>query len=154
MFENLKDRFSWEAIISDPFTPPYMKDVIRNVLIPYGISSKKYLVNKECIDNCCERSHSGKVPTQSVLETVRDLNYKFSCIRCSSMPLWYYYAFPDVFLWTISDSPSAKEALKSVEQKYGEDNLLDTRGEVRSELVKMFIDAYLRATRKELECKH
>lgn len=153
MFDNLRNRANWESIIANPLTPPYLKSVIRNILIPYGINAKRFQINQYCIDNCCESTPNGETASKSVIETVRDLNYKFSCIRCSSMPLWYYYAFPDVFLWTISESQSLKNFFKAFEARHNGQDLLDSRGEVDEKFVKEFIDAYLNSTNKELECK-
>ena len=89
MFENITNRIKWQSIINDPLTPPYMKDIINDILIPYRIKPDIFKINRECIDNCCEKSTKGILASPSVIQTVRDLNYKFSCIRCSSMPLWY-----------------------------------------------------------------
>lgn len=150
MFENLTNKIKWQSIINDPVTPHYMKDVINNVLIPYGIKPNTFMTNQECIDNCCERTAKGITASPSVIQTVRDLNYKFSCIRCSNMPMWYYYAFPDVFLWTISDDPQVKVLLGEL-NKF-EHDLLDERDEVKPKYVKMFIDAYLKCAKKNLEC--
>lgn len=149
MFKNSIKKIKWLSIINSPFTPPYMRDIIYNILIPYGIDPNTYTTNQECINNCCKKTKSA-LASPSIIQIVSDLNYKFSCIRCSSMPMWYYYAFPDVFLWSISDDPQTKNILNRL-SKY-ESELLNERNEVKTEYVKMFIDAYLNTTKKELEC--
>lgn len=152
MFDNLKNKIQWDRILNDPRTPSYMYEVIKEIMIPYNISANKYLTNKYCIDNVCKYSSMGESASPSVIETISDLNYKFSCIRCSSMPLWYYYAFPDVFLWTLSDSGGEycnKNLFPLLEGK----DLIDNTNCVDKKYVKLFIQHYLLSTKKSLECQ-
>lgn len=152
MFDKTKNRLKWEKVCMDNTVPYTFKNAIRSMFIPYNIDFDIFGINAECIENCCERNSTGRLASKSVLETVRDLNYKFSCIRCSSMPLWYYMAFPDVFIWTISDSPQLKQFMKEFESKVGSSNIIDDSGDVGIPYVKEFVDAYLRSTGNKLEC--
>lgn len=152
MFDALKNKLGWNEILFTSTTPSYMASVIKEIMIPFGISAKKYQINKYCIDNCCKCNKNGDYATPSVVATVSDLNYKYSCIRCSSMPLWYYYAFPDVFLWTLSDEGNSY--FKKVIEPFLEGkNFIDARGEVKKEFVAYFIKQYISSTRKQLECR-
>ena len=152
MFDNLKNKLRWNEILNNPTTPSYMASVIKEIMLPYGISAHKYQINKECIDNVCKYSRNGDSATPSVIATVSDLNYKYSCIRHSSMPLWYYYAFPDVFLWTISDEGTTYFK-RVIEPFLNGKNIIDGRGYVDKEFVAYFIRQYLLATGKKLECR-
>lgn len=152
MFDNLKNKLRWNEILNNPTTPSYMASVIKKIMLPNRISAHKYQINKYCIDNVCKCHKNGEYATPSVVATVSDLNYKYSCIRHSSMPLWYYYVFPDVFLWTISDEGQAY--FKRVIEPYIEnENIIDDRGEVKIELVAYIIQQYTSSTRKQLECR-
>ena len=127
MFDNLKNKLRWNEILNNPTTPSYMASVIKEIMLPYGISAHKYQINKECIDNVCKYSRNGDSATPSVIATVSDLNYKYSCIRHSSMPLWYYYAFPDVFLWTISDEGNTQKNADSDTNVHNKHCIRDSR---------------------------
>lgn len=151
MFDKVKNRLAWEKMCMEDTVPFTFKNAIRSMFIPYNIDVEQFWINCDCIENCRERDSNGRLASKSVLETVRDINYKYSCINCSNMPVWYYMAFPDVFLWTISDSPQTKTLLKEAESKFGS-NLLDSSGEVSLPVVKYFIDFYIKATNKKLEC--
>ena len=150
MFNNVRNKMVWEARIAQPSTNSYMAKVIREVFLPYKINAKQFDINCFCIENCCKQTPSGERASQSVIETVSDLSYKFSCIRCSSMPYWYYYAFPDVFLWTISDA-GGKVCNEKIFPKLEGVEMLDYTDCVKPEIVLMFIKQYIRSTGKKLE---
>lgn len=108
MVDKSRNRIAWEKVLLDNTVPVSFKQAIRTMFIPYNISFEIFSVNCDYIENCCKTDSNGKSPSRSVLETVKDVQYKYSCINCSSMPLRYYMAFPDVFLWTISETPQSK----------------------------------------------
>lgn len=137
-------------MLNDKSTPPEISQAINDVLIPYGISANIFVINAYCIENCCEQTPEGMRATKSVIATVQDLRYKFSCIRNSRMPMWYYYAFPDVFLWSLSDA--SELFYRDFENKYGKDNFMNEFGEVATKYVKLFIEAYIKSTHNKLEC--
>lgn len=152
MFDKSRNRIAWEKVLLDNTVPVSFKQAIRTMFIPYNISFEIFSVNCDCIENCCKTDSNGKSPSRSVLETVKDVQYKYSCINCSSMPLWYYMAFPDVFLWTISETPQSKNFFKNFELKHKNEDLLDSTGEVAIKFVKEFVDGFISFTGKKLEC--
>lgn len=151
MFEKITNTARWKRILMDSTIPIVMKRAIEESLIPHNISVEKYSINEECIVDCKPITTGGKRATLSVIETINDITYKYSCINNSNMPLWYYIAYPDVFLWTISDN-GGKHFKEVIEPKFNNQNILDARGEVKIEVVNFFIDEYIRVTRKKLEC--
>lgn len=152
MFDKIKNRLAWEKIYSDQTIPISFKQAIRSMFIPYDINIEQFWINCDCIENCKERDGNGRLASKSVLATVRDLQYKYSCINCSDMPIWYYMAFPDVFLWTISDDPQVKTLLNNLETRYGANNFLDASGEVKLPIVNEFVEAYIKKSGLKLEC--
>lgn len=140
MFDKAKNRFAWEKMLMDNTVPMSFKHAIRTMLIPYNINFESFWVNADCIENCTERDSSGKWGTKSVLEIVRNRNYKYSCINCSDMPVWYYLAFPYVFLWTISNRPQSKLFFNNFELNHKNEILSDGSGEVAIKFVKEFVE--------------
>lgn len=152
MFDRTKNRLSWERVLLDNTIPMTFKEAIRKMFIPYNIDYKTFCINSECIENCCETDSSGNRASKSVIETVRDIQYKYSCIRCSSMPLWYYMAFPDVFLWTVEETPQSKNFFNNFEARHKNEDFIDSTGDVAIRFVKEFVDGYINLTGKKLEC--
>ena len=140
------DKSKW--IKSKDGQPSYYCSAVDNLMIPYKISCKKFLVNMDCMSN--GYSYSFNYSQASTFSMV----FFAEGIKSWELPLgfpdWFYWAFPDVAYWLIKEN--GMDVIMKRFKNLGEDEISDpSNGRIKISLLKEFIELYKSMTGKQLE---
>lgn len=129
----------WEELLDDDQVLPRMKQLIKEIFIPYNIDPVKYTSNKDATST--QFGYLSHSKNSNCTKSMRKLVEEPS-LKALGFPAWFFYAFPDVAIW-VGDGPG-NEIMKKEFAHLNEETLVDLkRGKVRDKYLKRLIDLYL-----------
>ena len=137
----------WKAVLNDNSIDYKFRNAVSELFIPNKISYKKYLINQDCFNN--RHSYSYKYSHGSTYNMI----YWAEHIEMYNLPLgyphWFYYAFPDVATWAMSNEGRA--ILGPLFEDIDDNDFVDSDRRMKISIMKKMIDAYKSTTNKRLE---
>lgn len=137
MFGFNSNKSKWQKIANNS-NDYHFKEAIINLMIPFDISVKKFIINLDCLENGESYSHE------------YSSGCTFHCINWVDIPFynrplgydtWFLAAFPDVAYWT-QDSRAMNEIKKATEH-IPEGDWNYSNGRMTVPVLKILIQAYL-----------
>lgn len=88
----------WRELASDVQVPIYFRTTIEDFFIPYRISLKKFLVNRDAYNSPTFIIEYDGSP---LLSKTLKIFLEDPSLRAMGYPSWFYQSFPDVAMWAI-----------------------------------------------------
>lgn len=137
MFGFNSNKSNWQKIANSS-NDYYFKEAINNLMIPFNISVKKFIINLDCLESGSSYSHEySSGCTYHCISWVDMPSYQ----RPLGFDVWFLAAFPDVAYWA-QDSRTKKELEKATEH-IPEGDWSYSNGRATVPVLKILIQAYL-----------
>lgn len=136
----------YDEKLSDSNTDDFFKKLIKDFLLPFRISSFKFIFNKDYFEGhwSVRMSIDESRIAPSLVKLVNNPE-----MRAAGYPKWFYLAFPDVAWWAL-----AGEGLDIIRDRFGHLPASEVieGDKLESSYLKMIINLYKEQTNNHLEC--